>query len=305
MNSTATRLSRRDFLKLSGAASLAGVTSVGTAQAATSTPHIVIIGGGVGGATTAKYLKLMDKDIKVTVIEKNPIYIRPYGSSELVVGHVTMSDLEVSYDTLKSKYGIDFIFDQVTGFDPDKKTVQTAGGQNVVYDKLVVSPGIELKYDAVPGYSEDIANTQIPCGWIPGAQTQMLHEQLKAMPQGGTFVVVPPPNPYRCPPGPYERAALVAEWLQKHNPKGKVLILDPRDEFVSDTTMLQAWNRLYNFTVPADYEAKFVAELKKSKVLAETDGVEQLYTKAKSSPKPTASNSSTPKASSPSLPAPA
>jgi len=273
-----TTMSRRDFFKLSGAAGLAGAATVSNVQAA-STPHIVIIGGGVGGATTAKYIKLADKGVKVTVIEKNPVYVRPYGSSELIVGHVSMKDLEVSYDALKKNYGIDFIFDQVTGFDPALKTVQTAGGQSVSYDKLIVSPGIKLNYEAIPGYSEDIANTQVPSGWIPGAQTQMLADQLKAMPQGGTFVIVTPPNPYRCPPGPYERAALVAEWMQKHNPKAKVLILDPRDAFVTDTTMQQGWNRLYNYAMPADYEAKMVEELKKTKVFSDTDGVAQLYEK--------------------------
>jgi sulfide dehydrogenase [flavocytochrome c] flavoprotein subunit len=275
---TNTTMNRRDFLKLGGAATVAGAAMVSSVQAA-SAPHIVIIGGGVGGATAAKYIKLADKDVKVTVIEKNPVYIRPFGSSELVVGHVSLKDLEVSYDALKKNYGIEFIFDQVVGFDPAQKTVQTAGGQSVSYDKLIVSPGIQLKYDAIPGYSEDIANTQVPCGWIPGAQTQLLADQLKAMPQGGAFVLVPPTDPYRCPPGPYERAALVAEWMQKHNPKAKVLILDPRDKFVVDVSMLQGWNRLYNFTVPADYQAKYVEELKKSKVFSDSDGVEQLFEK--------------------------
>ena len=273
-------LSRRNFLKLSGTASVAGVGLSGASRGhAAEAQHVVIIGGGVGGATTAKYLKLADKSVNVTVIEKNPVYIRPYGSSEAVVGHVSVKDLEVSYDTLKSKYGINFVFDLVTGFDATQKTVTTQSGQSIHYDKLIVSPGIQLKYDAIPGYSEDIANTQVPSGWIPGAQTQLLADQLKAMPQGGTFILVAPPNPYRCPPGPYERPALVAEWMKKHNPKGKVIILDPKDAFVTDATMQQGWNRLYNYPMPADYEAQFVAELKKSKVLSESDGVAQLYEK--------------------------
>ncbi len=271
-------MNRRDFLKLGGLATAAGAATVSNVHAA-GAAHVVIIGGGVGGATTAKYLKLADPSVNVTIIEKNPVYIRSYGSSEVVVGHIPYSAIEVRYDDLKKNYGIEFIFDQVTGFDAEKKTVQTAAGQSISYDKLVVSPGIQLKYDAIPGYSEDIANTQVPSGWIAGPQTKLLAEQLKAMPQGGTFVLVAPPNPYRCPPGPYERTALVTEWMLKHNPKGKVLLLDPKDNFVTDTTMLQGWNRLYNFPMPADYEAKFVEELKKSKVLGESDGVAQLYEK--------------------------
>ena len=269
-------LSRRSFLKLGGAAALAGGT-VHTAAQAAEGKHIVVIGGGVGGATAAKYLKLADQGINVTVIEKNPVYIRPYGSSEVLNGHTTLQALEVRYDDLKKNYGINFIFDTVTGFDPAARNVKLASGKDVSYDKLIVSPGITLKYDAIAGYSEDIANTQVPSGWIPGAQTQLLADQLKAMPKGGTFILVAPPNPYRCPPGPYERAALVAEWLQTHNPTAKVVILDPKDNFVTDTTMQQGWNRLYNYPMPADYEAKFVEELKKTGVFKEGDGVTQLY----------------------------
>ena len=271
-------LNRRQFFKISGAAALTGAASQGTAFAADANgKHIVVIGGGVGGATAAKYIKLADKGIKVTVIEKNPVYIRPYGSSEVLNGHTTMQALEVRYDDLKKNYGIDFIFDSVTGLDAAAHKVKLASGAEVSYDKLIVSPGITLKYDAIPGYSEAIANTQAPSGWIPGAQTQLLAEQLKAMPKGGTFVIVAPPNPYRCPPGPYERAGLMAEWLQEHNPTAKVVILDPKDNFVTDTTMQQGWNRLYNYPLPKDYEAKFVEELKKNGVFKEGDGVAQLY----------------------------
>ncbi len=273
-----TPMNRRDFLKLGGLATAVSAATLSNVHAA-SVPHVVIIGGGVGGATAAKYLKLADKDVKVTIIEKNPVYVRPYGSSEVIVGHIPYSAIEVRYDDLKKNYGIEFIIDTVTGFDPAARSVTLASGSSVNYDKLIVSPGIQLKYDAIPGYSEDIANSQVPSGWIAGPQTQLLAEQLKAIPQGGTFVLVAPPNPYRCPPGPYERTALVTEWMLKHNPKGKVLLLDPKDNFVTDTTMLQGWNRLYNFPIPADYEAAFVTELKKSKVLSENDGVAQLYEK--------------------------
>lgn len=277
MNQTSS-LNRRQFFKLSGAAALTGAATQGVAFAADAHgKHIVVIGGGVGGATAAKYIKLADKGVKVTVIEKNPVYIRPYGSSEVLNGHTTMQALEVRYDDLKKNYGIDFIFDSVTGLDAAAQKIKLASGSEVSYDKLIVSPGITLKYDAIPGYSEDIANTQVPSGWIPGAQTQLLANQLKAMPKGGTFVLVAPPNPYRCPPGPYERSGLIAEWFQTHNPTAKVIILDPKDSFVTDGSMQQGWNRLYNYPMPADYEAAFVAELKKTKVFGDNDGVAQLY----------------------------
>ena len=218
--------------------------------------HIVIVGGGVGGATTAKYLKLFNPTLKVTVIEKNRTYVRPYGSSEVLNQHVRMDDLNVSYDALKNTYGVNFVFDTVTGWDPVKRTVSTAGKQHIAYDRLVVSPGIELLYGAYEGYSEAVARSAVPSGWIPGEQTALLAKQLQGMRQGGTFVLAAPPNPYRCPPGPYERAALMAEWFQKHNPSAKVIIVDPKDSFVTDETMMLGWNRLYRFNLPDDYIKK-------------------------------------------------
>jgi len=253
----ALNLSRRQWL-----ASSAGLLAAASLPAWAQTPakvgpaHIVIIGGGVGGATAAKYLKLFDPTLKVTVIEKNRIYIRPYGSSEVLNQHSSMDDLNVSYDALRSNYGVNFVFDTVTGFDPIARTVQTAGKQKISYDRLIVSPGIQLMYSAYAGYSEQVANTAVPSGWIPGAQTALLARQLQGMRQGGTFVLAAPPNPYRCPPGPYERPALMTEWFMKHNPTAKVIIVDPKDSFVTDETMMLGWNRLYNFNLPDDYVKK-------------------------------------------------
>ncbi len=141
--------------------------------------RIVIVGGGVGGATAAKYLKLFNPELSVTVIEKNPVYVRPYGSSEVLNGHVSMEDLNVSYDALRSRYGIEFVFDAVTGIDPTAHVVTTAGKQKIGYDRLIVSPGIELMYDAYAGYSEAVARTAVPSGWIPGEQTALLARQLQ------------------------------------------------------------------------------------------------------------------------------
>lgn len=254
-------MNRRDFMKMAGLATLSAAFPAQTLFAKAQ-PHVVIIGGGVGGATTAKYLRMMDKNIRVTVIEKNKIYIRPYGSSEVINAHITMKDLEVTYDALKNKYGIDFIFDEATGVDANKQTIQLKNGSDVHYDRLVVSPGIKLLYDRIEGYSEEIANTKVPSGWIPGKQTQMLHDQLKAMPQGGTFLIVSPPNPYRCPPGPYERGSLVAEWCQTHNPTAKVMIIDPKDKFVTDQSMMLGWNRRYGFNIPDAFMEGMPADVK-------------------------------------------
>ncbi|TSE21686.1 Sulfide dehydrogenase flavocytochrome c flavoprotein chain [Tepidimonas alkaliphilus] len=235
---------------------LLAATAAPTLAFANDKARIVVVGGGVGGATAAKYLKLFNPALDVTVIERNPIYIRPYGSSEVLTEHITMRDLEVRYDTLRDKYGIRFVFDAAVALDPVARVVTTAGKQRIGYDRLIVSPGIELLYDAYPGYSEQVARTAVPSGWIPGEQTALLAQQLKAMRPGGLFVLAAPPNPYRCPPGPYERAALVTEWLLQRNPTAKVIIADPKDAFVTDETMMLGWNRLYGFNLPEDYAKK-------------------------------------------------
>ena len=254
-------LNRREFLRLGAGLALASALP---AHAAGRAGHVVIIGGGVGGATAAKYLKLTNPALRVTVIEANRTYIRGYGSSEVVTGHVAMDDLNVSYDALKSRYGIEFVFDTVVGFDPDKKQVRTAGRQTLAYDKLIVSPGISLQYSAIPGYSAAAAETRAPSGWVPGPQTALLASQLKSMRQGGTFVLIAPPKPYRCPPGPYERAALVTEWMRRHNPAGKLIILDSKDEFTTDATMQLGWHRLYGYNIPQDFMNGMPADVRNS-----------------------------------------
>ncbi|MCI1192137.1 NAD(P)/FAD-dependent oxidoreductase [Calidifontimicrobium sp. SYSU G02091] len=253
-------MKRRTLLRAAALAAAAPLAAPFVARAQ-GAGHVVVVGGGVGGATAAKYLKLFDPALKVTLIERQPVYVRPYGSSEVLTGHVTMADLEVRYDTLASRYGVEVLIDTVVGVDAARRTVHTAGKRSLAYDRLIVSPGIELMYDAIPGYSEAVARTAMPSGWIPGEQTALLARQLQAMRAGGTFVLVAPPNPYRCPPGPYERAALVTEWLQKHNPTAKVIIVDPKDSFVTDQTMMLGWNRLYGFDLPDDYVQKMAGKV--------------------------------------------
>jgi len=254
MNNPVNAINRRHFLKLLGASALAGAGLSGKSAFAGAQPHVVVIGGGVGGATFAKYLKLYDKSVKVTIIERNRQYLRPYGSSEVIVGGIGMKDLTVSYDALQKNYGIDFVFDTVTGIDFDGKTVKTAGGQSLGYDRLVISPGISFNFEAIEGLTQEVSDTLMPHAWDPGAQTELLAKQLKALPKGGTVVLGVPQNPYRCPPGPYERAGLITQYLREHNPTAKVVILDAKNGFTTDVTMLQAWNRLYDFNVPEQFK---------------------------------------------------
>jgi len=259
MNTEPSLLSRRDWM--SSALGLLAAAAAPSLAFAQTRARIVVVGGGVGGATTAKYLKLFDPSLDVTLIERAPVYLRPYGSSEVLNGHIGMRDLEVRYDTLRDRYGVRVVIDTVTALDATAREVRTASGQRFGYDRLVVSPGIELMYDAYDGYSEAVARSRVPCAWIPGEQTALLARQLQGMRPGGTFVLAAPPNPYRCPPGPYERAALMTEWFQRHNPTAKVIIVDPKDSFVTDETMMLGWNRLYRFNLPEDYEKKIAAKV--------------------------------------------
>ncbi|WP_407275510.1 FCSD flavin-binding domain-containing protein [Halothiobacillus sp. DCM-1] len=252
-------LNRRRFLQLTAGAATVGL-NMGQVRAA-ETAHVVVIGGGVGGATFAKYLRLYAPEVKVTIIERNRQYQRPYGSSEVIVGNVDMDAITISYDALQKKHGVQFVFDTVNGVDFATRTVSTEGGQKLVYDRLVVSPGISFDYSKVPGMESPEAQQLIPHGWNAGDQLLALKKQLDAVPVNGTVVIVPPPNPYRCPPGPYERAGLIAQHLLDRGDKHpRVLILDPKNGFTTDVTMLQAWNRLYGMNLPKPFEKNYTAE---------------------------------------------
>ncbi len=246
-----TKTNRRAFLKFLAAGSVMSSSSFAPGRAfGQASPHVVIIGGGTGGATAAKYLKLGDETIRVTVIEANQLYKRCYGSNEVLTGYIGIEDITISYDALQSKYGVEFIFDTVTEVDPETRIVRLQSGESVSYDKLIVSPGIDFIWDGTEGYSEEIANTVMPHSWKAGTQTLLLKSQIDAMPDDGTMIIVPPPNPYRCPPGPYERASLLAERFMAEKPKAKILILDVKDGFAKDKPFMLGWNRLYGFQIP-------------------------------------------------------
>ncbi|MFZ5483714.1 MAG: FCSD flavin-binding domain-containing protein [Pseudomonadota bacterium] len=244
-------MNRRELIKALGAAG--ALTLLGQPAFAASkkkSAHIVIIGGGIGGATAAKYLRLAAPSVKITLVEPVKRFITCLRSNDVAVGHMTLDDITFTYDALRSKYKVNVVHDRAIGFDPDKKTVQLDQGGKLGYDKLVVSPGIDFIFGDVEGYHREASQTTMPHAWKAGPQTLLLKKQLEAMPQGGTFLMVAPPNPFRCPPGPYERASLVAEWMQKHNPKAKVIILDHKDAFTKDVPFKKAWERLYGYNTP-------------------------------------------------------
>lgn len=234
--------SRREFGKLTGGMALVGVTSgiVMPQLAFGAKPQVVVIGGGYGGAIAAKYIRMVAPDIDVTLIEKDKAYVSCPLSNPVIVGIRDIAVQTWGYDGLK-KYGINVVIDEVVEIDGPGKKVKTKGGQTFAYDKLIVSPGVDFKYDAFEGYSEEVAENTFLHAWKAGPQTTKMAAQLKAMNDGDNFVIVAPPDPFRCPPGPYERAGLVAWYLKQHKPKSKVIVLDAKDKFSKQGLFQGGW----------------------------------------------------------------
>ncbi|NPA72127.1 MAG: FAD-dependent oxidoreductase [Gammaproteobacteria bacterium] len=241
-----TNISRRTLLK-SSAATAAGVVAAGAlTTASASSKRVVIVGGGIGGATAAQYLKKMDSSIDVTIVEANKDYYTCFMSNEVLSGERTLESIHFTYEKLVAK-GIKVVFDQVTGIDAKAQTVSTAGGKSLGYDRCIVSPGVDFKYDKVEGYSAEVSNTSIPHAWKAGPQTAMLRKQLEEMKDGGTVVICPPGNPFRCPPGPYERVSQIASYLKEHKPNSKIVVLDPKEKFSKFGLFMDGWKRHYGY----------------------------------------------------------
>lgn len=239
-----TTYNRRHFLKtLVASGLLLNLASPQLGFAATR--RVVVVGGGTGGATVAKYLRRLDSNLEVTLIERNPTYTTCYMSNEVLSGERSLSSLQFNYEGLR-KHGVIVVHDEVTDIDADNRFVKTASGNSYPYDRCVVSPGIDFRYDTIEGYDADITST-IPHAWKAGAQTTLLKNQLEAMDNGGTVVIATPPNPYRCPPAPYERASQIASYLKTHKPRSKVIILDPKTTFAKKALFEEAWSKLYGY----------------------------------------------------------
>jgi sulfide dehydrogenase [flavocytochrome c] flavoprotein subunit len=220
-------------------------TGNGAAGRSQARAHVVVVGGGFGGATCAKYLRRFDPEMEVTLIEPaDKYYTCP--TSNWYLGGVKRSvdELAQSFGTLQSRHGVKVVHDTVTAIDPANRKLALQGGQSVSYDRLVLSPGIDFKWGAIEGYDE-AASEFMPHAYKAGPQTTLLRRQLEAMKNGGTVIIAVPGNPFRCPPGPYERASMIATYLKQHKPKSKVLILDAKDDFSKKGLFTDGWNKLY------------------------------------------------------------
>ncbi len=244
-----TGINRRGFVSvLGGAAATVAMTGCATPLgAAGSMGKVVVIGGGYGGATAAKYLRMWsDKRIDVTLVEPNTSFISCPISNLVVGGYKQMSDITVPYDNLSRRHGVKVVHDTVASIDPAKKTVKLAGGDTLAYDRLVVSPGIDLIWSSVQGLQAASQEGRILQAWKAGAETAALRRQLEAMPDGGVYALTIPEAPYRCPPGPYERASVVAAYFKQAKPKSKVLLLDANADVTSKGPLFKkVWAEQY------------------------------------------------------------
>ena len=237
------KASRRQVLK--GTAATAGVFAIGApAVLGQAKPKVVVIGGGPGGATAAKYIARDSKgEIEVVLVEPLKQFVTCFHSNLYLGGFRSFESITHTYDKLASGYGVKLAHQMASGIDRDKKQVRLADGVTLPYDRLVVSPGIDLKYDSVPGWGKEHEEA-MPHAWKPGAQTQLLKAKLDAVPDGGVIVMIAPDNPYRCPPGPYERASMFAHVLKTAGKtKAKVVIIDPKKTFSKQGVFQEGWEK--------------------------------------------------------------
>jgi sulfide dehydrogenase [flavocytochrome c] flavoprotein subunit len=206
--------------------------------------RVVIVGGGFGGASCAKYLSRLAPGLEVTLVERDSRFITCPFSNAVLAGLYDLDYITHGYDALQNMHGVKVVHDSATGIDPGAKTVSLAGGSTLNYDRLVVSPGIDIQWGEIEGYDE-AASKRIPHAWKAGSQTLLLRKQLEEMPDGGVVVIAAPRNPFRCPPGPYERASLIAHYLKQAKPRSKLLIYDAKEKFSKQPLFEQGWQALY------------------------------------------------------------
>ncbi|MGI9489619.1 MAG: FCSD flavin-binding domain-containing protein [Geminicoccaceae bacterium] len=251
-------LSRRRFGQ-----GLAAGTTVLAAPAilrAQSAGRVVVVGGGAGGGTVAKYVKKDAPDLDVTLIEANPQYTTCFYSNLYIGGIRDFASITHNYDGLAG-HGVNVVNAMASGVDAAARTVTLEDGSVVEYDKLVLAPGIDFKWEAIEGYDEAAAEI-MPHAYKAGAQTKLLKDRIDGMAEGGTFVMVAPPNPYRCPPGPYERVCMIAKRFMETNPSAKIMILDPKEKHSKQALFQEAWANHYDGMVewvPGDFGGKVTA----------------------------------------------
>jgi NADPH-dependent 2,4-dienoyl-CoA reductase/sulfur reductase-like enzyme len=225
---------------MAAAAALLTTPLIARAQASA---RVVVVGGGFGGATAARFLRRADPHLDVALVEANPQFTACPFSNEVIAGLRDIAAQRFTYRTIAAD-GVRVIQAEATAVDPSSRRVTLGDGAVLAYDRLILSPGIDVAWGALPGYDEAAAE-RMPHAWKAGEQTLLLRRQLEAMPDGGTVVLSAPANPFRCPPGPYERASLIAHYLKTQKPRSKLLLLDAKDVFSKQKLFQAAWQQLY------------------------------------------------------------
>jgi sulfite dehydrogenase len=246
---------RRDFLKFS--ASAAALAGIGCASVP-SKARVVVVGGGFGGATAAKYIRLWDPSIDVVLVERESQFTSCPISNLVLAGYASMQDIGRDYEGLR-QHGVQVVQDEVIAVDASKKTVNLARGGDISYERLVVSPGIDFMYGEIQGYEAAMQSGRVLHAWKAGPQTEALRRQLVEMRDGGVVVLSIPLAPYRCPPGPYERASMIAAYLKQAKPRSKLLVLDANPDVISKGPLFKkAWAELYKGIVEYRGNAKAI-----------------------------------------------
>ncbi|HVJ10985.1 MAG TPA: NAD(P)/FAD-dependent oxidoreductase [Burkholderiales bacterium] len=233
-------MKRRDFLKVAGAASLVGCATPLPAKA-----RVVVIGGGYGGATAAKYIRMWDPSIDVVLVEREASFISCPISNLVLAGYTSMDEISRGYDGLR-RHGVTVVRDEVSAIDASRKSVRLANGADIAYQRLIVSPGVDFDFSEMEGYESAMQAGTVLHAWKAGPQTVALRRQLEQMSDGGVYLLSVPMAPYRCPPGPYERASMVAAYFKQAKPRSKVLVLDANPDVTSKAGLFKrAWSDLY------------------------------------------------------------
>lgn len=243
-------MQRRQFMRAGAAVSMASALSLGAGCAAPggkASGKVVVVGGGYAGATAAKYIrKWSDGQIAVTLVEPEAAFVSCPISNLVLSGVRQMDDITTSYDNLSSRHGIELVRDRVSAVDLDQRQLRLAGGSTLTYDRLVLAPGVDFMWDQLPGMDNADAQEQVLHAWQAGPQTAALRRQLEAMPDGGVYALTIPLAPYRCPPGPYERACQIAHYFKQAKPRAKVLVLDANEDVTSKGALFKkAWADRY------------------------------------------------------------
>ncbi len=224
---------------------MVGFGALTTAGCRTHLPRarVVVVGGGFAGATCARTLKTLAPHLDVTLVEPQRTYTACPFSNLVLAGLRDMSEQQFTYDGVRA-VGVKVVHDWVTELDSVRHVVRLRSGATLTYDRAVLAPGIDFRHDALAGYDEE-AMQVFPHAWRAGVQTTALRDQLQAMPDNGTVAITVPESPYRCPPGPYERASLIAHYLKAHKPRAQLLVLDAKDQFSKQPLFTQAWAEMY------------------------------------------------------------